>query len=100
MYEVTVMHSRECQLAAPFLTEVCLIYDGVLVSGIQQSDSIYICVYIFFFQILFYYRLVQDTEHSSLCYAVGPSCLFYVSSVYLLIPDCHSILPHHPLVDS
>ena len=68
MYEVTVMHSRECQLAAPFLTEVCLIYDGVLVSGIQQSDSVmhmcvymYICIYVYIcilFQILFYYGLL------------------------------------------
>ena len=33
--------------------------------------------------ILFLYRLLQDIEYSSLCYAVGPCCL---SSFLLLIP--------------
>ena len=28
--------------------------------------------YIFLFDILFHYRLLQDIEHSSLCYLVGP----------------------------
>ena len=28
-----------------------------------------------FFQILFYYRLLQDIEYSSLCYIVGLNCL-------------------------
>ena len=31
-----------------------------------------------FFQILFRYRLLQDIEYSSLCYTVGPCCLFYI----------------------
>ena len=43
-----------------FKTEVQLIYNVVLVSGVQQSDSV---VYI-----LFHYRLSQDIEYSSLCY--------------------------------
>ena len=34
--------------------------------------------YIFFFEFLFYYRLLQDTEYSSLCYTVSPCCLFYI----------------------
>ena len=57
--------------------EVQLIYSVVLVSGIQQSDSvIYIDVD---FQILFHYRLLQDNEFSSLCYTVGPCWLsFYI----------------------
>ena len=46
---------------------------------------IYICIYIhthvytciFFFYILFHYRLVQDVEYSLLCYAVGPCYWFY-----------------------
>ena len=53
----------------------------LLVSGVQQSDSviyiyIYICIYIcILYQILFHYRLLQDTEYSSLCYTVGPRWL-------------------------
>ena len=49
--------------------------------GIQESDSviyiyththIYVCI---IFQILFHYRLLRDTEYSSLCYTAGPYCL-------------------------
>ena len=47
----------------------------VLVTGVQQSDSV-IHIYIHIpFQILFHYRLLQDIEYSSLCYIVGPCCL-------------------------
>ena len=45
----------------------------------------YTYVYVLF-QILFHCRLLQDIEYSSLCYTVGPCCLFY-SSVYLLLPN-------------
>ena len=50
-----------------------------------------LCTYVhvsILFQILFHYRILQDTECSSLCYTVGP-CLpvFLYSSVYLLIPN-------------
>ena len=38
-----------------------LIYNFVLVSGVQQSDSVKIL-----FQILFHYSLLQDIEHSSM----------------------------------
>ena len=58
-----------------YFTDVYLIYNIVLVSGVQQSDLvIYIYVYILF-HILFHYGLLQDTEYSSLCYTVGPCCL-------------------------
>ena len=30
------------------------------------------CVYIFFFSILFHYMLLQNIEYSSLCYTVNP----------------------------
>ena len=33
-------------------------------------------MYITFFQILFPYSLLQDTEYSFLCYTIGPYCLF------------------------
>ena len=39
------------------LIEIWLIYSIVLVSGIQQSDSV------IFLQIIFYYRLLQDIEY-------------------------------------
>ena len=55
--------------------EVQLIQYVVLISGVQQSDSV-IHIYVsILFQILFCYRLLQDTEYSSLCYIVGPCCL-------------------------
>ena len=44
-------------------------YNVVLVSGIQQSNSVihtYIC---------FHYDLLQDIEYSSLYYTVGPCSL-------------------------
>ena len=47
--------------------EVELIYKVVLASGIQKSDFFDI-----FFQIIFYYRLLQDI---TLCYTVSHSCL-------------------------
>ena len=34
-----------------------------------------VCVYSFSDSIIFHYRLLQDTEYSSLCYTVGPCCL-------------------------
>ena len=50
----------------------------MLVSDVQQNDP-YILIYVIFleyiyiyilFQILFHYKLLQDIEYSSLCYAV------------------------------
>ena len=32
--------------------------------------------YIYSFHILFHYGLLKDIEYSSLCYTVGPCCLF------------------------
>ena len=60
-----------------FFIEVYLIYNVVLVSGVQQSDSVIHTYLSLLFQILFPYRLLQDIEHNSLCYTVGP-CLFYI----------------------
>ena len=75
-----------------------LIYNVVLISGIQHSDShIYIYIYIYIhiyilFQILFHCRLLQDIEYSSLCYM---SLLFIAySSVYMLIPNSQFIPSH------
>ena len=52
--------------------EVQLIYNVVLISSVQQNDSVtYICMYIFLLQILLHERLLQDVEYSSLCYIAG-----------------------------
>ena len=50
-----------------------MIYNIVLVSGVQQSN-LDIYIYIFFYFIIFHYRLLQDIEYSSLCYTVSPCC--------------------------
>ena len=56
--------------------EIYLIYNAVLVSNVQQSDSIiHKYTNIFLFYILLHYRLLQDIEYSSLCYIVGPCWL-------------------------
>ena len=58
-----------------FPVEVQLIYN---ISGVQQSNSV-ICIHTFF-QILFPYRLVKNTEYSSLYYRVHPHYLLYIHS--------------------
>ena len=53
----------------------------VLVLVIQQSDSaIYIQIFVLF-QVLFPYTLLQNSEQSSLCYAVGP---YWLSILYIV----------------
>ena len=60
-----------------FCIGVELIYNTVLVSGIQQSDSV-IHIYVsILFQILFPFRSFQNIEQNSLCYTVGP-CWFSI----------------------
>ena len=50
--------------------EVLLVYNVVLTSAVEQSDSvIHICILV---HILFHYGLSQDTEYNSLCSTVGP----------------------------
>ena len=51
-----------------------LINDVVLVSGVQQRDSVIHVHVSILFQILFPIRLLQNSEQSSLCSTVGP-CL-------------------------
>ena len=46
-----------------------------------QVYSKVIQLHVYFFQILFYYRLLQDIEYSFLCYLVGPC---YLSGVVIL----------------
>ena len=55
---------------------------NVLISGVQQSDSVtYTHIYTLF-HILFHYGLLQDIEYCSLCYIVGPYCL---SILYIVV---------------
>ena len=66
-----------------FFIEVKLNYNVVLITAVQQSDSV-IHIYTFFF----HYGLSQDTEYSSLCYRVGPCCL----SILYVIADRKSVV--------
>ena len=63
-----------------FKIEVELIYKLMLVSAVQQSDSL---IHILF-HILFHYGSLQNIEYSSLCYVVGP-CL---SILYTVLCTC------------
>ena len=45
--------------------------------------------YIYIFQIIFHYRLLQNIEHSSMCYIVGPWCLCIL---YIEVSICQSHL--------
>ena len=64
-------HYFFCRLKI-FLIEIQLIYNVLLVSDIQQSDSvIHAYIYIFFRYVLFHHRLLQDIDYSSLCYTIS-----------------------------
>ena len=61
----------------------------MLISAVQQSDSLihtYIYIYIYIlFHILFHYGLSQDIGYSSLCFTVEPCCL---SILYIIVRKC------------
>ena len=57
----------------------------LLVSGVQQSDSVLHTYMSILFQILCPYMLLQDTEHSSQCYRVGPC---WLSILYIVVCIC------------
>ena len=52
-----------------------MIYNVVLVSGAQQSDSVIHMHGSILFQNFFLFWLLESTEQSSLCYTVGPCSL-------------------------
>ena len=73
-----------------FLIEVQLIYDVVLVSGVQQSDLVsHIYMFIFiFFPILIYYKILAIVPWLySRTFVVVVLFYFVYSSVCLLIPN-------------
>ena len=79
---VTEMLSRVSSLIV-----VELIYSVLVLSDVQEIDSvIHTCIYIYIlFNILVHYGLLQDTEHSSLCYTVGLCCL---SILHIVVCIC------------
>ena len=53
-----------------------LTYNAVLISTVQQNDSVIYILYIYILcHILFHYGLSQDIKYSSLYYTEGPCCL-------------------------
>ena len=46
-----------------------MIYNVMLISPVQQSDSVITHIYVFL-NFIFHYGLSQDIEYSSLCYPV------------------------------
>ena len=65
--------------------EVQLIYDVVLVSSAQQSDSVTHVYISILFQILFHYSLLQDIEYSSVLYSRSLLFTYFIySRVYML----------------
>ena len=60
-----------------------MIYNVVLVLGVQHSDSV---IHIFIgFQILFLNRLLQNIEWSFLCYIIG---LCWISALHIIVCVC------------
>ena len=59
-----------------------MINNVVLVSGVQQSDSVIRIHVSILFQILFPFRLLQNIEQHSLCYTVGPLLVIYFILFY------------------
>ena len=79
---------------------VQLIYNVVLVSGVQQSESVIHIHISTLFQILFPYRSLQRIEQSSLCYTVGPyqlPILYTVVCTVYVNPNL-PIYPFSPLI--
>ena len=63
-----------------------MIYNVVLISALQQSNSV-VHVYILFHFLLFY-GFSQAIEYSSLCYRIGPCCLWWSFILFLLVFIC------------
>ena len=67
-----------------------MINNVVLVSGVQQSDSVIHIHVSLLFQILFTCRLLQNIEQSSLCYTVDPC---WLSILNIVVCVCQSQTP-------
>ena len=68
-----------------------MINNVVLVSGVQQSESVIHIHVSILFQILFPFRLLHSIEQSSLCYTVGPC---WLSILNIAVCTCQSQTPN------
>ena len=83
---------KECFLIFKFIfIGVQLIYNVVLVSAVQQSESVIHMHISTLFQILFPYRSLESIEQSFLCYTVGP---YLLSILYIIVCICQSRSPN------
>ena len=80
-----------------FYTGVELINKVVLVSIVQQSDSVIRIHVSILFQILFPFRFLQNIEQSSLCYTVGP---YWLSILNIAVCTYQSQTPNLSLSSS
>ena len=71
-----------CRWPSSFPIAVQLIYSVVLVSGVQQTESVIHIHISTLFQILFPYRSLQSTEQSFLCHIVSS----YQLSILYIVP--------------
>ena len=76
-----------CLLKCSWFT---VLYQFLVYSKVSQDINTHVYIYIhthtqILFQILFHCSLLQDTENSSLCYTVGPRCLY---SSYIIVYIC------------
>ena len=83
---------KAVKLLGFFNYSMCIFYWSILIYSVscidlQQRDSGIHAYRPIFFKILFLYRLLQNTEYSSLCYTVGPCWLS------VLYTTCISINP-------
>ena len=81
MSESVLYVNLEYNFSCFYKIEVSLTYNVVLISGVQQSDSVITYIYVLF-NFIFHYGLSQDIEYSSLCYPEGPCHL----SILYVIP--------------
>ena len=73
-----------------------LIYNGVLISAIQESESVIHIHISILFQILFLFRLLQTIEFP-LPYSWSLLIIYFIySNVYMLIPNSSFIHPSPP----
>ena len=62
----------------------------MLISAVQQSDSVNPSIHPYIFDILFRYGLSQDVEYSSMFFTVGHCLIHFAYSLRLLIPSSQS----------
>ena len=66
----------------------------MIVSSIQQTDSVMHILKSILFQVLSPFRLLKNLEQSSPCYTVGPCCL---SVLNIAVCTCPSQIPYPSL---